>query len=213
MTARLLGRWPDRSPEWYAARAGRIGGSDIGVVMGWYLTDPLGRPLKTREQLLDEKVNNPGPPDRKPSKATDRGTYCEPAIAAWLADSAGLTYDDAWTGTWVDDHDDRWMYNPDAVTSDGRLVEFKTTEVRDASHGWGRARSDQVPLPYAAQVQWGMGILGLTECLVGVLAGSPKFEFARYRVRFDPDVFAYLRANAEAFMAQVEATKQKADRS
>src|SRR5690606_41857566 len=121
--------------------------------------------------------------------------------------------EEAGTGPWVNGHDDRWMYTREAVTSDGRLVEFKTAEVRDASHGWGRARSDQVPLPYAAQVQWGMGILGLTECLVGVLAGSPKFEFARYRVRFDPDVFAYLRANAEAFMAQVEATKQKADRS
>lgn len=212
MTARLLGRWPDRSPEWHAARAGRIGGSDIGTLMGWYLFNPVGQPLRTRADLFDEKVNGRSErdPATKPSKAKERGIYCEPAIAAWLADREQVTYDDSKIGTWVDDTDDRWMYNPDRVTTDGRLCEFKTTEVRDAGHGWGRALTGQVPLVYSAQVQWGMGVMGYTECLLPVLAGSPKFEFALYKIKFDPNVFAYLRDNAEAFMAQVEAAQQKA---
>lgn len=211
MTARLLGRWPDRSPEWYAARVGRIGGSDIGVLMGWYLFNPVGQPLRTRQDLFDEKVNGQQERiEKKPSKAKERGIYCEPAILAWLADREGITYDDSKTGTWVDETDDRWMYNADGVTTDGRLVECKTTEVRDAEHGWGRALTGQVPLVYSAQVTWGMGVMGYTETLLGVLAGSPKFEFALYKIKFDPNVFAYLRSNAEAFMAQVEAAQKKA---
>jgi hypothetical protein len=95
------------------------------------------------------------------------------------------------------------LINPDAVTGDGRLCEFKTTSVRDVGHGWGRAGSDLVPLAYSAQCFWGMGILGLSETLLCVLSGAPRFEFARYRIRFDQPTFDYLRASADAFRLEV----------
>jgi predicted phage-related endonuclease len=174
-----------------AARKGRIGGSDIGVICGW-------SKFKTAADLADEKL---GLTEATPtSKAQERGIYCEPAIKAWVADTEGLTWDSAWNGTWVSDDDDRFMYNPDAVSLTGVLGEFKTCAVRDSDHGWGRAGTDAVPLAYAAQTQWGMGLLGLQRAVVGVLAGAPKFEFARYRIAFDQQVFDHLRRKADQFL-------------
>lgn len=193
MSATKIGSWSADDPEWHAARAGRIGGSDVGVLMGW-------SPYQTRWDLLQHKAGGEGP---KVTKAMKRGNYLEPAIAAWLADEAGVTYDPEYVGTWVDNEIDWRLYNPDAVTTDGRLCEFKTTSVRDAEHGWGRAGTAQVPLTYAAQCQWGLGILGLKECILAVLSGAPRFEFAKYRIKYDPAAFAYLTEQAERFRADL----------
>lgn len=197
MSARLLGIWPDRSPDWFAARVGRIGGSDIGTICGW-------NEWETRDEFLARRLGTLEP--RAGSKATARGVYCEPAIKAWLADREGIAYDEhRSTGTWVDaDHEWR-SFNPDAVTADDRLCEFKTCNVRDVEHGWGRACTDQIPITYAAQVQWGMGILGLNQTLLAVLSGAPRFEFALYKIAFDPDVFNYLCRAADEFLAELAA--------
>lgn len=193
MTARLLGRWPDRSPEWMAARAGRIGGSDIGAVCGWG--------CKSADDLAKDKL---GLTERTPTtKAQERGIYCEPAIKAWVADTEGITWDDGMDGTWIDADDERLLYNPDAVSTSGVLGEFKTCAVRDLAHGWGRAGTDQIPLCYSAQVMWGLGILGLSDAVVGVLAGQPQFEFARYRVQFDQHAFDHLRRRADQFLTSL----------
>lgn len=202
MTARLLGVWPDRSPEWLAARDGRVGGSDVGVICGW-------SPHKTRGQLLQERL---GLTDRRPTTAgMARGSYCESAVLTWLSDHCKVDYDpERSRGSWVDTEHDWRLYNPDAVTTDGRLVEVKTTAVRDLEHGWGRAMTDQVPLTYAAQVQYGMGILGLKRTLLGVLSGAPRFEFALYKLTFDPQVFTFLAAQAEAFLAELAQAESSA---
>jgi putative phage-type endonuclease len=202
MTARLLGCWPDRSPEWHAARAGRVGGSDVGVICGWST-------FTTRDDLLAEKVWDL--PPTPSSKAQDRGVYLEPAIMQWLADAEVVTWQPSLRGTYVDSENDWMLCNPDGLTLSRQILgEAKTTAVRDAEHGWGRAGTDQVPLAYAAQCQWGMGIVGAESCLLGVLSGAPRFEFARYRIKFDRDVFDYLKFQAAAFLAEVTSQKEQA---
>lgn len=191
MTATKIGAWTPADPEWHEARRTRIGGSDIGVIMGW-------SPFQTRDDLLAAKRGEAEMPQE--NRAMRRGNYLEPAVAAWLADDQGLTYDPGYDGTWVDG----WqLYNPDRVTTDKVLVEIKTTAVRDADHGWGRAGTDKVPLTYAAQVQWGLGILGLDRAILGVLSGSPKFDLAVYRLIAKPDTFAYLTRQADIFRAEM----------
>jgi putative phage-type endonuclease len=197
MTARLLGHWPDRSPEWHAARANRIGGSDVGVIAGL-------SPYQTRDGLLAEKLGLSQP--KKMTAAMKRGIYSEHAVASWLADEYGLEYDDNYKGTWIDaDHPHR-LYNPDRVTTDARLVEIKTASEKSEDRGWGRAGTGQIPDTYTAQCQWGMGILGLTECIVGVLFGSP-FEFRRYRLTYDEATFQYLANHADNFHAELMAAQ------
>lgn len=176
-----------------------MGGSEIGAVLGW-------SHFQTREDLKAEKL---GLVTRRKSKAMARGNYLEPGIAAWLADELGVTYDESYKGTWVDDEHDYCLYNPDAVTTDRVLCEFKSTAVRDMEHGWGRAGSSNIPLMYAAQVQFGMGILGMTECHVAVISGAPKFEFAKYKLKFDPITFAYLRGQARKFIEDVKRSREE----
>lgn len=197
MTAVKLGSWTPADPEWHEARRTRVGGSEIGVVMGW-------SPFQTRADLLAAKR---GSVQQKESRAMKRGQILEPAVAAWLADDLGITYDDHYRGTWVDG---AYLYNPDAVTTDELLCEFKTTAVRDIDHGWGRAGTWQVPLTYAAQVQWGLGVLGLTEAVLAVLSGAPKFDFAKYRIKFNPASFAYLKAQADIFLTELAESEQAA---
>ena len=197
MTARLLGTWPDRSEQWLAARRGRIGGSDIGAVMGW-------SPYQTRDGLMAEKL---GLAEPKPtSKAMERGIFLEDGVRRWLCAHEQVELDpERSNGTWVDADDDRIAYNADGVTTCGKLIEIKVPEYRDEEHGWGRAgtKSDKIPLHYKTQVMWGMGLFGLDECLVGVLSGQPRFEFARYRLRFEPDIYQYLREQAGIFLDEL----------
>lgn len=198
MTARLLGTWEDRSPEWLAARQTGVGGSDIPIIMGW-------SPYKTRSQLLADKLGQTEP--KPTTKAQARGIYLEDGIRRWLCANEGVELDpNQSAGMWCADDDDRLRYSPDGVTTDGRLIEIKCPEYRDEEHGWGRAgkKSDRIPLHYRAQIVWGLGILGLDDCLVGVLSGQPRFEFARYRVSADPDSFDYLRTQALRFLDDLE---------
>lgn len=189
-----LGTWETSDPAWHAARRHRIGGSDIGVIMGW-------SPYLSPGDLLAMKLDGQHVRD---TPAMTRGRYLEPAIAAWLAESEGLTYNPEMIGTFVHEKWDWMLFNPDRVTTDGRLVEIKTAAEKTAAREWGRAGTDQIPLTYQAQCQWGMGILDLPTCLVGVCFGSP-FEFRRYRLRFDPEAFDYLRATGERFVADLTA--------
>lgn len=192
--ARHLGHWPDGSPEWHEARRTRIGGSDIATVCGW-------SPYETANQLLARKLGLA--PEKPYSKAMHRGHILEPAIAAWLADVHGLSADPALNGTYVDDDHDGFAYNPDGITSDGILLEFKTTSDRSRDNGWNRAGTDQIPLHYQAQVTWGMGLLGIRECVLAVLAGAvngrPDLHFQRYKITFHQGAYDHMVAKATEF--------------
>lgn len=205
MSARLLGRFTDGSPEWHEARRWRVGGSEIGQIMGW-------SPFGTRDDLLTAKLAGPDP-DHVPTKAQMRGTLLEPAVLAWGAEVHGYHYDEARRGTWLHGVFDWALFNPDAVTADGLLIECKSTADRSTDRGWGRAGSDAVPLAYRAQVTWGMGLMGLTAAHVLVLHGAtngrPDLAFARYRVPFDRPLFNRLLAAAMRFAEELRALRDK----
>lgn len=199
MQPRLLGRWADQSPEWYAARRWRIGGSEIGQVMGW-------SPFGTADDLLASKLN---PTERPPTKAQLRGTLLEPAVLAWGTAAKGYAYDEAHAGTWRHGLFDWALYNPDAVTTDGLLIECKSTADRSTDTGWGRAGTSQVPLGYAAQAQWGMAVLDLPETRLlvihGATNGRPDLAFAEYRIKADKAMQTRLLAAGLRFHQQLMA--------
>ena len=186
--------------EWLEFRRNTIGGSDVPAILGW-------SPYATREDVRAEKLKGHTKPD---SKAMQRGRLLEPAILAWVAEEYGVEYDARYAGTaWVDG----WQhFTPDAVTTDGILIEAKTTGARDLDHGWGRAGGfkGEVPLHYTAQIVWGLGLLGLKEAWCAVLSGAPTFGFARYRIKFNPDHYAFLVDKARHFYDQLTEARQAA---
>lgn len=196
MTATLAGSWPDHSPEWNAARAGRVGGSDIGAVIGV-------SPWQSRTDLLHRKAGLLEP--QKHTAAMSRGHALEPVIIDHLLAKLDDTLDDAMSGTWVED---RFVYNPDGVTTHGVLLEAKTTSDRCREKGWGRAGTDHVPDTYLAQVTWGCGLLGIEEwhlCVLhGATNGRPDLGFAHYKGRLDIDLYAALRAEATRFITDLD---------
>ncbi|MBC7941101.1 MAG: YqaJ viral recombinase family protein [Chitinophagaceae bacterium] len=197
--SRILGTFPTDSPEWHAARAGRIGGSSIASVMGW-------SPFETREQLAAKMLGQVEP--KRASRAMNRGNFLESGVAEWLAADKGLTYDEAASvATYQHDEFDWATYNPDRITIGGELVEIKTVGDRTTDAGWGRAGTDKVPLHYAAQITWGMGILGLDSCWLAVLAGGtngrPSLDMAVYRIKFNADNYQALLIRAERFITNL----------
>ncbi len=198
MTATHIGHLAEHSEEWHVARRYRVGGSDVGVIMGWSMWD-------TPESLAAKKLLG------ERSETTPRqqlGHDAEPMLAAWLARKLGYPIDTE-PGTWADDVG---VANPDAIVEGDPslgetpkvIAEFKTVNDRATELGWGRAGTDQIPLTYAAQIQWYMGMTGASLCHLVALAGATNgrigLHVAHYKIAADPAVFAHLYTAAAEWL-------------
>ena len=189
---------PD-SPEWHEARRTRVGGSDIGTVMGW-------SPWETRDDLLHRKAGLAEP--RAMTRAMRQGHWLEPAVLAHVCDKHDVALDpEASAATYVHDDNPRHLYNPDAIATDGTLIEAKSTRERSEITGWGRGGTDLIPRHYMAQVQWGLHVTGLTRAVLGVISTKPErggFDWATYRIRRNDDLIAWLIEEANRFLDDLD---------
>lgn len=187
---------------WHEARRGRVGGSDLGAI--------IGHGYQARAELLAEKTGQATRPD---TEAMRRGHYAEHYLRAWLDGEKGIVLDDDRAGTY---HGDDWaVINPDGISTDGRLVEFKCHATRD---GWGRAGTDQIPAKHLAQVTWGAGWLGLDRWVLAVHATKvtdrgPTFDDALYKGCVDLDFFHWLKREARVFWADLQQQLPTTDRT
>jgi putative phage-type endonuclease len=120
------------------------------------------------------------------NKATERGTYLEPAALAWFRD----THPDLiFTPTETILHPDEptWAATPDGFTGDRGIVEAKTSQYSD---NWGQEGTAEVPANYLAQCAWQLIVTGADHAYVPVIFGQP-FEFRLYVVRRE-DVAAFI---------------------
>jgi predicted phage-related endonuclease len=153
-------------------------------------------------------------PAQEDDPALRRGHYLEPAVMAWFRDqhptweitAAQATTPDEWLTlpdgrrhpVWRSAMDPIFTASPDgfALTEDGRAcVEVKTASDSDE---WGAPGTDEIPKGYLTQVQWQMGVLGLPRTYVAVL--TAYLDLREYVVDFDPEDWAYLTAEAHAFL-------------
>lgn len=127
----------------------------------------------------------------------NRGHLLEPAVLNWwrqqhhnatgITEQPWLALED-WAGATPD------MTALDDGNGDACIIEAKTDGHSDH---WGDPGTDEIPLDYAIQVQWQMGLAGVGLAYVPFL--GPRLAFVEYMVRFDPDVYAWLLAEARAF--------------
>ncbi|MFL1427105.1 MULTISPECIES: YqaJ viral recombinase family protein [unclassified Nocardiopsis] len=190
-TGRLLGSWEPGSPEWHAARASRLGGSDMAAVLG---RSPWTSPYR----LWHLKAGLVS--DGETTDAQARGHYLEDGIRRWWADQ-NPEYTVVTGGTYTHRERDYQLANPDGLLlQDGKpvgILEIKT-DGQDDSDTWGHSGTDEIPLYYRTQIQWYMDTLGLPVAHVAVL--TARLEFRSYVVHHDPEAAAILRFKAEEFI-------------
>ncbi|MFB6626460.1 YqaJ viral recombinase family protein [Streptomyces sp. NPDC056374] len=188
----IIGFFEPGSPEWHAARAAGIGGSEIAAVVGlsphesrfslWHRKQGLIGPVEETEVMYWGKVHEPGVAARFAELHPELLVAPSPTYAA-----AGRS--------WQIANPDRKLYGAGPI----ELLEIKTA--RD-DEGWGEEGTDQIPVYYRCQCLWYLDVLGARRCHVAVLiAGS---EYREYLVEYDADEAAQLRDAGVQFMHDLE---------
>lgn len=176
--------------EWLAHRRTGIGGSDIAGVLG---ISPFKSPMSV---YVDKRgdVADDGETERMRwgslLEAPMRQALSE-EIDAQVLVPRPITMYRAKAGPCA-------LYSPDAFAPrEEALVELKTTDLRLSSRWLDDEGQPAVPVYYEAQVQWGLGILGLPRAFVYVLIGGNDPRL--FTLEADPEVFADMLARAEEF--------------
>ena len=176
------------SPEWHAARATGIGGSDAAAVAG---LSPWSTPLDVYYDKIGESENIETPEMR-------RGTLLEPVVRQMYCDETGYTVE-------VPDlirhpvHEFAIVHLDGIVLDQNCIWEGKTARDR---RGWGEPGSNEVPVVYLAQAQHGMMVARLPRTDITVMFGD--FETVTYHVEVDLEFQDLLLEHETAFWACVQ---------
>jgi putative phage-type endonuclease len=172
-TATWLGSFTPDNPEWHELRSNRIGGSEVGAIVGASKYESAYSLWAKKLGLISDEVSD--------NEFMYWGRALEPVVIDRFErdhPELGLLRD---VGTWVHRERDYHLANPDAIyrKPDGSygVLEIKTARYSD---DW----QDGVPQYYMTQVQWYLSCFGFNEAYVAVLfAGS---EYREFFIRAEP---------------------------
>ena len=170
-------------PEWYAARATGIGGSDAAAIAGlshW----------KTPLEVYCDKIGEGC--DTK-TTAMRRGSLLEPVVRQMYCDETGNTVEVPDKMIRHPDHS-FMVANLDGVVSNDLIYEGKTSRDRT---GWGEPGSADIPIVYTCQVQHYMLVANAARADVAVMFGD--FELVVYHVEADAEFQELLLASETKF--------------
>jgi putative phage-type endonuclease len=191
---RLLGTFEPGTPEWHAARANGIGGSEIAAVLGL-------SPYESAFSLWHRKQGNIGPVEE--SREMYWGKKHEPTICAEFAERHPelLVLP---SGTYAANDHSWWIANPDRLgfTADGDLEVIEAKTAYD-DFEWGEEGTDQVPIHYKAQVRWYCHALGARRARIAVLIGLS--DYREYIVEPDDTDTTLMTARGQAFIDSLKA--------
>jgi putative phage-type endonuclease len=180
---------PAHTEEWYAARSGGVTASEIAAICG------LSK-WESRFALYHRKAGTIPPQEQ--TKRMTAGLLLEGAIRDWFADEMARPI--VVTDVVIAHRDRRWQKaSPDALVEDGTL-EAKTVSYGDEAD-WGTPGTNQIPPYYRVQGMWQMDVTGLPTTWFPVLFSNFRFEW--YRLDYDADDAAWLRSQAEEFLADL----------
>lgn len=165
-----------------------IGGSDIAAILGV-------SPYKTATDLWLDKIK-PAVEDGRNAAAKRRGSRLEPYILDMIREEHGLQIV-AQNVRYIDGDVPFFAAEIDAQTADEN-IEIKTVHPFKAKE-WGDLETDNLPLHYVAQVQWGLGITGRHLCHVFALIGD---DLRPYVVERDDELIGVMRQRAVDFWKQ-----------
>lgn len=165
--AQWLGSFTPKDPEWHSLRADRIGGSEVGAIVGASKYESAYSLWAKKLKLIPDEVAD--------NEAMYWGRALEPIVIDRFAEEHPMLRLLRDAGTWVNLEHDYQLANPDALYQkpDGTygVLEIKTARYAD---DW----TDGVPHYYMTQVQWYLACFGFSEAYVAVLfSGSDYREF------------------------------------
>ncbi|WP_297588744.1 YqaJ viral recombinase family protein [uncultured Mobiluncus sp.] len=195
MDARMIKMFPAGSIEWLDQRRNKIGGSEIGAIMGL-------SPWKSHYALWHEK-KGAAPKTMNPVRA---------AIGHGLEQTAANLFEQdypeyrtmrggCWqskTRPWQIAEPDRFITPTDSRKKIG-IIEIKTVEP-SMIWVWGDPEdgSDAIPPTYFAQIQWYLSTLGLDLCYLVAIMGYNTVKY--YEIRRDEQFIAQALNAGRAFI-------------
>lgn len=171
-----------------------IGGSDIAAILGV-------SPWRNVVDLWMDKIT-PRVENGQNAAAKRRGSRMEPYILDMIREEHGLNivacnqrYIDAEFGYMAAEIDFEYL---DEETGQVENGEIKTVHPFKAKE-WGEVDTDQLPLHYVAQVQYGMGVKGARRCRAFALIGD---DLKAYQVERDDELITAMRERAAEFWTE-----------
>lgn len=162
------GIFENQSPEWYALREGRIGGSEIGAVLG---LSPWTSPLAVYYRLTGELTKDNGY-----NRRMRLGTLLEQPLLD-LFQEEHPEWDVFKVGSYSPEAMPFLLANPDAFYTDEN-GELHLIEVKTSRDFWS-----EIPLHYMSQVQFYMHTFGVRHAKIVALTAGDYNEFD---VEYDP---------------------------
>ena len=165
--AKYLGSWESSDPAWHEARSGRIGGSEVGAIVGASRYESAYSLWAKKLGLIDS--------NKTENEFMYWGKALEPVVINRFAEGHPELTVLRDVGTWVSLSNEKYLANPDAIlqnaNGDYGILEIKTARYSD---DW----LNGVPQYYMTQVQWYLAVFGFSYAYVAVLfAGSEYKEF------------------------------------
>lgn len=177
-----------------------IGGSRVAAIMG---LDPYDRtPLTEYLSIVSELENKP---DAAQLAFFEWRKEWEPIVIKRVkrefhAQIVGVN------NRYIDPEHDFFAAEIDAEWLDEngetQNLEIKTVHplAFNERSGWGDEGTDQVPVHYAAQCMWGLGVTGRKVCILVAMAGIDTFVF--YRIERDEETIAAMREHCAEYWLQ-----------
>lgn len=181
-------------------RRSYIGGSRVSAILG---LDAYGKtPLSEYQFILGEIDNTP---DAETLAFFEWRKEWEPIVIKRVKRefdakivAVNQRYRDSEYDFLAAEIDAEWADEDGAIQN----LEIKTVHPLAFSEtsGWGEAGTSDVPIQYAAQCMWGLGITGRQVCILVAMAGIDTLVF--YRIERDEEVIADMRERCIAFWTE-----------
>jgi putative phage-type endonuclease len=190
-------------PAWLAARREGIGGSEVGALIG-VNEHETAMSIWSKKKRTEPDVELTGAP-------IEWGHRLEDVVAQKTAEEIGMVSRFG-GGLWAMNGKEHIRVTPDRFGCKPRswkaeaVIECKTAgddehwesgTIRPGGRGTGSA-----PVPYQAQIQWQMGILGLKVGFLGCFHIDRSRQFFTVEIHFDEDWFAEMMAAADRFWTE-----------
>lgn len=191
------------TPEWKAARAGKVTASKIADVMAKIKTGEAASRRDYRAQIVAEILTGTPQDDIFINDAMRWGTEQEPFARAAYETTRGVLVDQV--GLVIHPAIERGAASPDGLVDPDGLVEIKCPKT--ATH-LSYLMANEVPSQYQPQMLWQMSCTGAQWC--DFVSFDPRLpeDLQLFVIRFKRDQARIDAMEAEvlAFLAEVDAT-------